>query len=107
MDTCKKCVGDGLIGAGEFPHLKQGRVETCDMCGGTGKTVTEMNAADVITDMVTSVHKVETAPEPEIVPEQPPRDNAHVAEGCEQFPEAPTEEKKSEDSEVGSAEVSA
>lgn len=101
MDTCKKCVGDGLIGAGEFPHQKLGRVETCDICGGTGKTATQTEGVEP-TETITV-----TAPEPEIVSEQPPQDNAYVAEGCEQFPEAPIEEKKSEDSEVGSAEVSA
>lgn len=73
--TCNKCKGDGLIGAGEFPHQKLGRVETCDMCGGTGKTASETPVEEA---------PVEAAPEPEVVPEV-------------------TEEKKSEDgSETGS-----
>lgn len=80
--TCKKCVGGGLIGAGEFPHLKQGAVSTCDMCGGSGKVATQEVGVEATEPVV------ETAPEPEVVPE---------------VSEVPTEEKKSEDSsEVGS-----
>lgn len=91
MDTCKKCVGDGLIGAGEFPHLKQGRVETCDMCGGTGKTASEVPVEEAPVEATPEAEVVETVVESE-VPE---------------VTEALTEEKKSEDSEVGSEEVSA
>ncbi len=34
---CTKCLGDGIIGSGDNPHLKLGKQVTCDMCGGTGK----------------------------------------------------------------------
>lgn len=80
--TCNKCKGDGLIGAGEFPHQKLGRVETCDMCGGTGKTATQIEGVEPIETITV------TTPEPEVVPE---------------VTEVTTEEKKSEDgSETGS-----
>lgn len=36
MATCEKCNGQGLIGAGDNPHFLEGRVITCDSCGGTG-----------------------------------------------------------------------
>jgi DnaJ-class molecular chaperone len=37
METCKKCLGEGLIGAGDQPHLRQGKISTCLDCAGTGK----------------------------------------------------------------------
>ena len=38
--TCDLCRGDGLIGNGPEPHLKQGEVITCPKCKGTGKIPT-------------------------------------------------------------------
>ena len=35
--NCENCKGDGLVGAGEQPWLRQGRLERCTKCGGTGK----------------------------------------------------------------------
>lgn len=37
MIECTKCLGSGLIGSGENPHLREGHQRTCDLCGGTGK----------------------------------------------------------------------
>lgn len=36
MSICQKCAGDGLIGNGPSPWLREGHVTTCDKCGGTG-----------------------------------------------------------------------
>ena len=36
MTQCPKCLGDGLIGNGDNPHLKEGRIVTCPDCNGTG-----------------------------------------------------------------------
>ncbi len=36
MTKCTKCLGEGLIGSGENPELKQGAIKTCDLCAGTG-----------------------------------------------------------------------
>ena len=44
--TCIKCGGDGLIGQGPEPHLKQGRIVTCDVCLGKGK-ITEAKRDEV------------------------------------------------------------
>ena len=41
METCPVCKGDGLIGNGSEPHLKQGELRTCYVCKGTGKVSTE------------------------------------------------------------------
>lgn len=37
MKKCETCLGDGLIGAGPQPWLKQGLVRQCPDCNGTGK----------------------------------------------------------------------
>src|ERR1035437_3474753 len=33
---CPNCLGEGLIGSGDVPHLKLGNIRTCDVCNGTG-----------------------------------------------------------------------
>lgn len=43
MNTCSKCRGDGLVGNGDVPHDKVGRVETCDQCAGTGQATNQPN----------------------------------------------------------------
>lgn len=45
MITCEKCAGDGLIGNGPNPHLKEGHITTCPDCNGTGK-VEESNTKE-------------------------------------------------------------
>lgn len=35
--TCDKCQGQGIIGSGDNPHMREGRTITCDQCAGTGK----------------------------------------------------------------------
>lgn len=45
--TCPKCAGAGLIGSGENPAARVGRVVTCDECNGTGK-VSEQVATEEI-----------------------------------------------------------
>lgn len=35
-ETCPKCKGDGIIGAGDRPWEKVGATSTCDLCNGTG-----------------------------------------------------------------------
>jgi hypothetical protein len=34
---CENCNGEGLVGQGPVPAQRQGRVERCPICGGTGK----------------------------------------------------------------------
>lgn len=35
--VCPVCRGEGIIGVGDQPHLRQGPLSTCPNCGGTGK----------------------------------------------------------------------
>lgn len=37
MEQCKNCLGDGIVGNGDVPHLKQGQIVQCPVCKGTGK----------------------------------------------------------------------
>ena len=37
MKTCPNCAGDGLVGQGEQPWLRQGHIVKCAQCSGTGK----------------------------------------------------------------------
>lgn len=37
MTLCTNCNGEGLVGQGDKPWLKQGKLETCTACKGTGK----------------------------------------------------------------------
>lgn len=43
-NKCENCHGEGLVGQGEQPWLRQGRTETCKKCGGTGKLVESAGA---------------------------------------------------------------
>lgn len=36
-ETCKNCTGEGIVGMGDQPWLRQGHLHTCEVCGGTGK----------------------------------------------------------------------
>jgi DnaJ-class molecular chaperone len=37
METCKNCNGDGIVGNGPSPWLKEGAVHGCEVCSGTGQ----------------------------------------------------------------------
>lgn len=37
MNKCQKCQGDGLVGQGDSPWKKEGKVTTCPDCSGTGR----------------------------------------------------------------------
>lgn len=37
MSTCNNCLGDGVVGSGDQPWLKQGALRTCELCNGTGQ----------------------------------------------------------------------
>lgn len=37
MTTCDNCNGEGLVGQGDNPRLKIGRLDRCTVCNGTGK----------------------------------------------------------------------
>ncbi len=37
MEPCKNCNGEGIVGNGDQPWLKQGHLHTCEVCAGTGK----------------------------------------------------------------------
>lgn len=37
MEICNLCAGEGLIGAGETPSLRLGKIVTCGDCNGSGK----------------------------------------------------------------------
>jgi len=39
MKTCTNCNGDGIVGSGDQPWLKQGHLVGCKACGGTGKAI--------------------------------------------------------------------
>lgn len=36
---CEACNGEGIVGNGERPTDKVGRLTTCSVCAGTGKSV--------------------------------------------------------------------
>ena len=36
MQTCPNCDGNGLVGQGPSPWLRQGHITTCPVCTGTG-----------------------------------------------------------------------
>ncbi len=38
---CEACNGEGIVGAGERPIDKVGRLTTCGVCAGTGKALDE------------------------------------------------------------------
>lgn len=40
MINCENCHGEGLVGQGEKPWLRQGHIDTCKICNGTGKVET-------------------------------------------------------------------
>lgn len=45
-DKCANCNGDGIVGNGPVPAAKEGHLHTCEVCGGTGKIIsnqTNMN----------------------------------------------------------------
>lgn len=50
MKTCDVCKGDGLVGVGENPHLKEGPVSTCVPCSGTGKVADSLSAQVIDND---------------------------------------------------------
>ena len=56
---CEKCRGDGLVGAGEQPWLKQGAISTCPECSGKGQ----------LADVTPEVPVESTEPAPEVQPE--------------------------------------
>ncbi len=82
MNTCNKCKGEGLIGVGENPHLKEGPISTCDTCSGTGKA--DENAI------------APSTPEPEQIPED---DSSKKNDGGEEssVDEENHDEEESED----------
>jgi DnaJ-class molecular chaperone len=63
--NCAVCGGDGLVGAGDQPTLKQGPLSTCTYCLGTGKiNVTDETKPSTGTDTGTEPKKnEESSPE--------------------------------------------
>lgn len=61
--NCPVCKGEGLIGAGDMPWLRQGPISTCGNCGGSGKV--EDIAPEVVAEAPT-----EPTPEPEAPTEE-------------------------------------
>ena len=50
MITCENCKGDGIVGVGTEPWLKNGDNSTCKVCTGTGKVaevVDQPQSADI------------------------------------------------------------
>ena len=66
--TCDLCRGDGLIGNGPEPHLKQGEVITCPKCKGTGKIPTGpvQNEPEVVAPAQTAEEEKKSEPVEEI-----------------------------------------
>lgn len=45
MTICTNCNGEGLVGQGDQPWLKQGHIQTCGKCDGTGQVDVNAGAA--------------------------------------------------------------
>lgn len=50
MKRCPNCDGDGIVGSGETPHLKQGHIVTCTVCQGTGSVPVNSTAQEAPVD---------------------------------------------------------
>lgn len=59
---CKNCLGDGIVGAGDQPWLKQGAQSTCAVCGGTGKIAEEVATEPVVEAPAEEVGEVPAEP---------------------------------------------
>ncbi len=64
MNICDNCKGDGIVGVGENPHLKEGPQSTCPVCTGTGKV------ASVETPIEPTGNTEGPATNPEVEPKQ-------------------------------------
>ncbi|MES2216633.1 MAG: hypothetical protein V4481_05060 [Patescibacteria group bacterium] len=64
MSTCTNCHGEGLVGAGDKPWLKQGPIGTCKPCSGSGKIAdaVEPEAAPEVVE-VPKAESAELSPE--------------------------------------------
>jgi hypothetical protein len=62
--TCDLCRGDGLVGNGPEPHMKQGEVKTCPKCKGTGKIPTGTVQEEPKVDAEQPLDEVEKKSEP-------------------------------------------
>lgn len=82
MTTCTNCNGEGLVGQGDNPALKQGRIDTCSVCNGTGK----VGEPDVQPEAPAVPQEPEATP-----PQDTPVDNSDAQNAPEETPVAPTE----------------
>lgn len=71
-NICGVCKGEGLVGVGENPHLKEGNISTCSACAGTGKLVSSEITASTLVDSIGEVSASVTNPEVE------PKKNAEL-----------------------------
>ncbi len=55
---CEKCIGKGLIGNGDQPHLMQGAITTCPDCKGSGKLNEDGSAWSVLDEAKDPVEEV-------------------------------------------------
>jgi len=51
MTICDNCKGEGLVGQGDRPWAKEGRIETCKVCSGTGKVNVAVAAPEAPTEV--------------------------------------------------------
>lgn len=65
MTICTNCNGEGLVGSGEKPWMKQGKIVTCPECSGTGQ-MPEAVSVSTPEPEPTPVDNTEVA-EPEII----------------------------------------
>ncbi len=90
---CENCHGEGLVGAGDQPWLRQGPVTTCSPCGGTGKVDEEIvkEASQDVIDGATT---------PEDTTDLPT--SGSTDEQTDVEPVAPTEEDSKKNENTGS-----
>lgn len=80
---CEKCKGDGIVGQGDKPWLKEGFNETCKECVGTGKTGTD--------------DEQEVAPEDTTGPVEPTEGTVNAPDTTEDTTAPVTDEPKKND----------
>ncbi|MES2216688.1 MAG: hypothetical protein V4481_05345 [Patescibacteria group bacterium] len=84
MSTCQNCRGEGLVGAGDQPWLKQGPLGTCKPCSGSGKISDEVvpeatPAVDVTPEAAPEVAEVPKAESAELSPESSEQSSTDTA----------------------------
>ena len=56
---CLNCQGNGVVGQGDRPWTREGKIETCKLCAGTGHITTEEVVASEPVEEVSSLETEE------------------------------------------------